>query len=135
MAKNERAWGRHKQVGPFTTGKLAGDLIIDHSYPGVVLKTIIGTTEPNKTVEGREISGEFGDGLGDIAIEGVHKFVDETFPAGSGMVEGTLVFIASASGVDAAGSAGERVGHVFEPGVIEDGIRFVQVKLNGRPFV
>ena len=135
MAKNERAVGKVKQVGPFTTGHKSGDLLIDNKYPGVVQKTIIGTTEALKTVDGREISGDFGEGIGDIQIEGVFQLVDEKYPAGSGILEGALVYRFSASGVKDTGADADRVGHVFEPGVIEDGIRFVQVKLNARPFV
>jgi len=134
MATNERAVGHTRRVAGYATGHDSGDLLIHNAWPGVVLKNIKGTTEALTTIDGREIVGEYGDGVGDIQVEGVFKVVDETYPA-STLADGDAVDRNSASGVIAAAVAANRMGHVMGDPWIEDSIQYVAVKLLGRPNV
>ena len=133
MAKNERAVGAVRRIGPLATGLKSGSLVIQAGWPGVVQKDIIGTTEPQTTIDGRPVKGLLGDGLGDIQLEGVFKFVDENGATSLG--DGDRVDRVSPSGVKKATGLGgaSTVGHVFGPAYVEEGIRFVDVKLLGRP--
>lgn len=130
MAKNERAIGHTKRITGLATGAKGGELLHASGWAGIVVKDIVGTSEP--LVEfGREISGAFGDGAGDIQVEGVFKLVDES---GGALADGGSVDRASPSGVKvAADPARPDTGHVFGDPYMEDGVAFVDVKLLGRP--
>jgi len=128
MAKNEAAVGDVLRITGLATGHKGGDLLVHDSWSGIVQKDIIGTTEALKTIEGREIAGQKGDGAGDIQIEGVFKLNDDS----GDLASGELVDFSSPSGVIRA-AGGTKVGHVFGAQFTEDSIKKVNVKLLGRP--
>jgi len=122
--------GKAKRVENQTVGHTAGDILIYNSWPGIVVKDITGTTEQKTTVDGRPITGELGDGAGDIWVEGVYKLVDENPTA---LTDGSLVSRNSASGV-VADSGSDRIGHVWRGRYTENSIDYVDVKLLGEPY-
>jgi len=128
--KNWKALGEVIKVEGQTTGHSAGDLLIYNSFPGIVEKDIIGTTEQFVTIDGKSITGALGDGIGDLKIEGVFKLVDENPTA---LTAGTLVSRASASGVVST-TGSDRVGHVVTARYTESSIDYVDVKLLGCPY-
>lgn len=145
MAKNETALGHTKKVIGYSVGPDSGKLIIDNGWPGVVVKDIIGTTEPLETLGGVPVTDDLGDGKGDIAVEGVYSFLDESYP-GSPLADGDEVYqgatdaAGGASGVVGTGASGIFVGHVWEEPFDEADetvaggtVRKVHVKLLGRP--
>ena len=135
MAKNQISVGHTRIIDGQTTGHLSGDLVIFNSWPGVIQANIIGTTEELTTIEGRPITGEFGDGRGDMQIEGVFTFQDRG-PAGGfpALVDGDIANRADASGVTSEGGIGATTaGHVMGTPFDVEGVLFVDVKLLGRP--
>lgn len=136
MAKNQVGMGTTKRVGPFTTGHNSGDILVDGGWPGIVVADIIGTTEPLIAGPGgKALSGQFGDGLGDIDLEGEYKLVDES---GGALADGDRVKRSSPSGViKSATASATDVGHVlgapYTEAVGDETVAFVNVKLLGRP--
>ncbi len=68
-----------------------------------------------------------------MQIEGVFAFQDRGYP-GTPLADGGIANRADASGVITAASVGAlTVGHVMGTPYDKDGVRFVDVKLLGRP--
>lgn len=133
MAKNERFVGHTRQVSGFASGIAGGRLVLFNGWPGVVVKDIVGTTEDFVILGGKTVPTLKGDGLGDMQVEGIHQLVDEagTLVDGDAVDQGAVVG-GSASGVVVAAGA-PNVGHVSGDAFVEDGVRYVDVKLLGRP--